>query len=288
MGKVMVTGSRGMLGRAVVAAFSAAGFDVVALDHGALDVTDLSAVRKVTTELRPGLVVNCAAYTDVDRAESESALAMSVNALGARNVALACLDAGAQLVHISTDYVFSGNKGEPYSIWDPCDPINTYGRSKAWGEYYVRSLLPRSYIIRTSWLFGPGGDNFVATMLRLARDGETIQVVEDEQGCPTFTEDLAGAMVDLVRTRAFGTYHITNSGSVTRYGLASLAVALAGLPVRIQPVASGEFPRRAARPRNSALDAFPLRETIGHLLPDWQDAVRRYVIGLTSTGVAQS
>lgn len=277
MPRGMVTGAGGMLGRAVVLALSAAGYEVVPCEHGALDVCDLAAVRRLVLQVRPDVVVNCAAYTDVDKAESEPEAAMAVNGLGARNVALACLDAGCELVHISTDYVFSGEKGAPYRIWDACDPINAYGVGKAWGEYYVRSLLPRHYIVRTSWLFGPGGRNFVAKVLELASQQRALRVVVDECGCPTFTGDLAEAIVALCRTHAFGIYHVTNSGWTTRYELASLAVRLAGIDARVEPVTSEQFERPARRPRNSSLDPFPLRETIGYLLPDWQDALQRYI-----------
>lgn len=285
--RVTVTGAGGMLGRAVVAAFHDAGFEVIPLDHAALDVTDVGAVRRVTAEVRPRLVINCAAYTDVDRAESEPEKAMTVNALGPRNLALACLDLGVELVHISTDYVFSGSKGEPYNVRDPCDPINAYGKSKARGENHVRSLLSSSYIVRTSWLFGPGGGNFIDTVLELGRDREVIPVVNDQRGCPTFTEDLAGALVELVRTGAYGTYHITNSGSATWYELACLAVRLAGLRVKVVPVSSDAFSRPARRPRNSVLDPFPFKETVGRLLPRWEDAVSRYLLRRVATGAAE-
>lgn len=277
-GRVVVTGAAGMLGRAMVAALSAAGWEVVALDRAALDVTDLAAVRGACAELKPAVVVNCAAYTDVDRAESEPERAMLVNALGARNLALACLDMGADLVQVSTDYVFSGQKGSPYEIWDPCDPINAYGKSKAWGEHYVRSLLNRHYIVRTSWLFGPGGRNFVATILKLAREREAVPVVDDQWGCPTFTEDLARATADLIRTRAYGTYHVTNSGPATWYELASTAVRLAGLPARVEPIPTSALARPAARPRYSVLDPFPLPHVLGYQLPHWRDALGRYLL----------
>ena len=202
--KVLITGAKGMLGQDMVAEFQRRDYEVHAADHQTLDITDIQAVRAAITALRPDIVVNCAAYTDVDKAESEPEIAMRVNGLGPRNLALACEATGAVLLHISTDYVFDGEKEGPYEIWDTPNPINVYGKSKLWGENYVRSLMHRYFIVRTSWLFGKGGRNFVTTMLELAKRGEPIRVVNDQRGCPTYTVDLARACVDLVESGCFG------------------------------------------------------------------------------------
>ncbi|MBE3574230.1 MAG: dTDP-4-dehydrorhamnose reductase [Firmicutes bacterium] len=277
--KVLITGAQGMLGQDMAAEFAARGWEVRAVGHRDLDVTNLRAVRGAVAAYGPELVVNCAAYTNVDRAESEPALAMAVNALGPRNLALACLDTGAALLHISTDYVFSGEKEEPYAIWDPAAPVNVYGRSKLWGENYVRSLLPRHYVVRTSWLFGPGGRNFVRTLLSLGRQAAPLRVVADQWGCPTYTPDLAGACADLAASGAYGIYHVTNQGPTTWYDFACAILAGAGLVgVPVQPVTASEYRRPARRPRNSVLDPYPLAETIGHLLPPWPDALKRYLV----------
>lgn len=284
--KVLVTGAGGMLGQAVMAelgrrAQAAEGrFQAVGCIRRELDICDLEAVRRVLGAVRPDVVVNCAAYTDVDGAESHPDEAYRVNAVGARNLAVACLDAGAALVHISTDYVFDGAKAEPYGVYDHPAPLSVYGASKLWGEESVREVLARHYIVRTSWLFGPGGRNFVDTMLRLASQGGPLRVVDDQHGSPTYTVDLACAICDLILTGCYGTYHVTNQGVTTWYGLARKVFEVAGLQPGVTPVAASEFPRTAKRPRNSAMDPFPLKETIGWLLPPWGDAVARYLSGV--------
>ena len=274
--RVAVTGAAGMLGRDVVAALRERNHDVVALPHAALDITGPERVREEIGRLGPEVVVNCAAYTAVDAAEDDWERALAVNGLGPRNLALACRENGAVLVHVSTDYVFGGHKDTPYGVFDPTGPINAYGRSKLWGELAIRAVHPAFYIVRTSWLFGDG-PNFVRTMLRLGREKAVVSVVDDQHGAPTFTPDLARALSDLVETGAFGTYHVTNGGATTWCGFAREIFRQRGLPVRVDPCTTGEFPRPAARPANSRLDPFPLRETVGYLLPPWEDALARYL-----------
>ncbi|HIE12465.1 MAG TPA: dTDP-4-dehydrorhamnose reductase [Desulfotomaculum sp.] len=275
--KVLVAGAAGMLGRAVVAEFSRRGCQVTACTRNDMDITAIETVRGKLTAARPELVINCAAYTKVDGAEEEAYQAFLVNGLGAKNLALACREHNADLVHISTDYVFDGSKEGPYGIYDGTNPINTYGRSKLWGERAVAEILPRHYIVRTSWLFGLGGRSFVETMLRLFRERSKLEVVDDQRGAPTYTVDLAGALADLVTTRCYGTYHITNQGLTSWYGFARAIAASVRSPVEIIPCSTAQFPRPARRPANSALDPFPLLETIGRLLPFWEDALARYL-----------
>ena len=277
---VLITGARGMLGQAMVNEFMVKGWNVLATDHSTLDITDFPAVRAAVAAQRPELVVNCAAYTAVDKAETEPGPAFAVNALGPRNLALACLESGCALLHISTDYVFDGEKGEPYEVWDSPNPLNIYGKSKLWGENYVRSLTARHYLVRTSWLFGPGGKNFVSAMLNLAANKAPLRVVDDQLGCPTYTLDLARACSSLVETGAFGIYHVTNQGSTTWFKFAVEVFRQAGLQVDVVPIRTGELLRPARRPMNSCLDSFPLRETVGYLLPAWQDALSRFLLYL--------
>lgn len=296
--RILVTGAGGMLGRDMTLELAARRHDVVALTHGDLDIADIGAVRERVSALRPDVVVNCAAYTRVDDAERDRETAFATNALGPRNLALACRRVGAVLLHISTDYVFDGEKGEPYTIWDTPSPLNAYGASKWWGENYVRSLLPEHYLVRTSWLFGEHGRNFVTTMLRMADKcgadelessrtvsaprgaAQGIPVVADQRGSPTYTVDLAKACADLLETGCFGIYHVTNQGVTTWYEFAKAIFARVGLAINVRPVTSEEFARPARRPRNSALDAYPLRETIGYVLPPWEDALARFLSGL--------
>ena len=191
--RVVVTGAGGMLGRDVVTVFKERRHDVVALTRAGLDVTDRERVRQEIGRLGPELVVNCAAYTAVDAAEGDWEAALAVNGLGPRHLAAACRQMGAVLLHISTDYVFDGGKEGPHGVYDPTGPVNAYGRTKLWGERAIRDVCPAHYIVRTSWLFGDG-PNFVRTMLALGRERESLRVVDDQHGAPTFTVDLARAL----------------------------------------------------------------------------------------------
>ena len=276
--RVLVTGAAGMLGRAVAAEFARRGYEVFALSRQDLDITDFAKARDILRQARPQVVVNCAAYTNVDGAEADYYRALLVNGLGARNIALACREVGAALVHVSTDYIFDGQKSEPYEVYDTPNPLNAYGKSKLWGERAVAEVSGgRHFIVRTSWLFGPGGKNFVDTMLRVGREKGAAKVVSDQRGCPTYTVDLARAIADLVESSRYGTYHVTNAGSTTWYEFALAIFKLAGLAVEVSPCSTAEFPRPARRPPYSVLDPFPLKETIGYLLPPWEEALERYL-----------
>lgn len=274
--RILVTGAGGMLGQAVTREFQGRNHTVTALSHARLDITGLAAVKQALAEYTPEVIINCAAYTKVDQAETDYEAAVQVNALGVRNLALACKETGAVLVHISTDYVFDGRQNEPWRIYDERNPVNAYGRSKYLGERFLETIAPRYYLVRTSWLFGPGGPNFVETILKLAREKGTLTVVDDQWGCPTYTIDLARALVCLVESGCYGVYHITNQGAATWYRFAREILAAAGVKTNIKPVTTAGFPRPARRPAYSVLDSFPLKETIGYLLPPWQDALKRY------------
>jgi dTDP-4-dehydrorhamnose reductase len=243
-----------MLGADVIGVLRAAGEDVMALTRSDLDVRDLAACRGGLVGV--DVVVNCAAWTDVDGAESHESEAFAVNAVGAANVARACHENGAIMVQISTDYVFSGDATDPYLVDAPVAPINAYGRTKAAGEWAVRAECPRSYVVRTAWLYGEHGPNFVKTILRLASERETIEVVDDQRGQPTWTRDLAVFVHALVEERrSFGIHHGTSSGDTTWFGFAREIFAAAGLDVdRVRPVSSDRFPRPAPRPAFSVLD----------------------------------
>lgn len=270
-----MTGANGQLGRAMRRHL--AGHDVMAASRADLDVTDPEAVAEAVRGWRPAVVVNCAAFTDVDGAEQHPEQAARVNGEAVRHLALACREVGAALVQVSTDYVFDGRLDRPYRIDDPPNPLNVYGTSKLLGERHALALLPEAYVVRTSWLYGAGGRNFVETMLRLGQERAEVRVVTDQRGAPTFADDLARAIADLVATRRYGVYHVTNQGATTWFEFARHIFAAAGMRVEVVPTTSDEFGRPAKRPANSMLDPYPLEETIGYLLPRWEDGLARYL-----------
>jgi len=254
----LVTGAGGMLGRDLVSVLSAAGHDVTAARRADLDITDATAVKAAAAG--HDVVVNAAAWTDVDGAEADEAAATAVNGTGTRHIAAACAATGARLLHVSTDYVFPGDATAPYPEDAPTDPVNGYGRSKLAGEVAVRDLLPDTgYIVRTAWLYGAHGPNFVATMLRLAQSRDIVDVVDDQRGQPTWSFALAEQLVRLGLAAVDGTaragaYHGTASGETTWFGLARAVFEEAGLdPERVRPTTSDKFVRPARRPAFSVL-----------------------------------
>ncbi|MFF9766307.1 dTDP-4-dehydrorhamnose reductase [Streptomyces sp. NPDC014636] len=273
MTRWLVTGSGGMLGRDVRTLLT--DDQVTALDRAALDITDPEAVR--TAVCGHDVVINCAAWTDVDGAEAAEATATAVNGTGVRHLAHACRDTGARLLHVSTDYVLPGDGTEPYSESAPTGPVNAYGRSKLVGERAVAEILPDTgYIVRTAWLYGEHGQNFVATMLGLAARRSTVEVVNDQYGQPTWTYDLAGLLVILGRVDKAppGVYHATATGHTTWYGLARAAYELSGLdPDRVRPTASAAFPRPACRPAFSVLGHARWAAAGLPVLPDWRTSL---------------
>jgi dTDP-4-dehydrorhamnose reductase len=276
--KVLVTGAGGMLGQAVVRGFSARGHQVAAYPRSALDVTDAAAVEAVLRTERPEAVVQCAAYTAVDRAEEEEGAAFRVNAEATRIVARACHEIGARFVYPSTDYVFDGKSNRPYRPGDATGPLNVYGRSKLAGELMAREA-GASLVVRTSWLFGSGGPNFVETIRRLAAERDHLEVVDDQLGRPTHVEDLTSVFCELLEREVTGTLHATGGGDpVSWYGLARFVVERLGLPAKVKPVASTAFPRPAMRPAYSVLDCSTTALALGHPLAAWPDSVERYLL----------
>jgi dTDP-4-dehydrorhamnose reductase len=238
----------------------------------------IELMRGAILELKPSVVINCAGYTAVDKAESEPDLAMAVNAGGAEAVAKACREAGASLVHVSTDYVFDGKAQRPYREDDPAEPINAYGRSKLEGERLVMKAHPMACVVRSAWLFGPGRPSFVDKLLALARKGAPLKVVTDQTGSPTYTHDLAEVLVEMGRRGVRGVLHAVNLGQASRYELARQALKLAGLdPELVRPAASGDFDLPAERPAYSVLDGRRLARLRGGPMPTWLDALRRYL-----------
>lgn len=273
--RILVTGAAGMLGTDVCKAAADAGLEVLAYDRARLDVTDAAAVEAATRRARPDVVINCAAWTDVDGAEASPEAALSVNEGGAANVARAAAGCEAWTVHVSTDYVFDGSKTEPYLESDPVAPMSEYGRTKLAGEWAVARETPdRHTIVRSSWLFGAVGRCFPKTILRLAAERDELTVVADQIGCPTFTPHLATALIDLGRSQELpGVVHGAASGQCSWFEFASEIVSAAQLPAQIKPGATSEMARPAPRPAYSVLRS----ERDAPVLPDWHQGVDEFM-----------
>jgi dTDP-4-dehydrorhamnose reductase len=276
----LVTGAGGMLGRDLIARLTAAAVPAVGLDRRALDITDPAAVHEVVDRYRPMVVVNCAAWTAVDDAESHEADALRINGSGTRHLAAACAATGARMLQVSTDYVFAGDATSPYGEDDKTDPRSAYGRTKLAGEEAVLSVLPDAgYVVRTAWLYGAGGNNFVRTMIKLERMKETLDVVDDQRGQPTWTVDLADRLVRLGQAATSGAapagiYHGTSSGEGTWFDLAREAFRLLGAdPERVRPTTSGAFVRPAPRPAYSVLGHERWRDVGIDPIRDWRVAL---------------
>lgn len=269
-----MTGAKGMLGSDVVRAAELVSHDVIPLDLADLDVTDADAVARGLNDLRPDAVINCAAYTDVDGAEDDLQAAMDANADGALAVSSAARAVGASVVYTSTDYVFDGSKATPYVESDEPRPQSVYGQSKLAGEHATAEENPRHFVVRSSWLFGVQGKNFVATMLRLAADHGEVMVVRDQVGCPTYTAQLAEALVRLVATDAYGLHHIAAAGSCSWYELALEIFRRAGVDARVTSCTGEELARPAPRPAYSVL-ATERRDAIH--LPEWELGLEEYL-----------
>lgn len=277
----LVVGAGGMLGQALMRLLSrrAAGLGESArgLRSSELNICDTAQVREVITALAPGVVINAAAYTDVDGCESDRRRAFMVNGEGPRNLAEACLATGATLVHVSTDFVFDGNGSRPYRPYQPANPRSTYGQSKLEGEHGVMASGCKHLIVRTSWLFGSGGRNFVDTILTRAESRETLRVVADQMGRPTYVEDLGAAILQLVDCRAAGILHFSNGGDCSWYEFANAILQEAGRSVDVQPISSDSLARPARRPMYSVLDLSDYIAATGLVPPHWRDALRRYL-----------
>jgi dTDP-4-dehydrorhamnose reductase len=275
--KVLVFGARGMLGKDLVPALSVK-HQVLARDIEDLDIADQQRVQKEIETLRPQVVVNAAAYTDVDGCEAKRELAFSVNAEGARNIAAGCAASNARMIHLSTDYVFDGTSSAPYREEDPPNPLNVYGASKLQGERQIREVLENHLIIRTEWLLGRHGKNFVATILRLAAQQEELRVVNDQRGAPTFTKDLSWAIEKLLEKEVKGILHITNSGSCTWYEFARQILIEKKIDhVSIVPISSAALTRPAKRPANSVLDCHRFENLVSQKMRTWEEALKEYL-----------
>ena len=293
--KTLVTGVCGQLGYDVILELTARGLDAVgtdvlpeavslpeAISYLQLDITDAEAVSKAVGEFRPDAVIHCAAWTAVDAAEEPEnrEKVFAVNAVGTRNLAVACQAVGCKMLYISTDYIFDGQGTEP---WQPdCKayaPLNVYGQSKLAGELAVKELLDKYFIVRIAWVFGKNGKNFVRTMLRVGKTHDTVRVVTDQIGTPTYTPDLARLLVDMIQTDRYGVYHATNEGGfISWYDFTKEIYRQAGLTTQVLPVTTAEYGlSKAKRPFNSRLSKDKLTEQGFNRLPDWKDALNRYL-----------
>jgi dTDP-4-dehydrorhamnose reductase len=275
----LVTGAHGQLGRALCARCAARGLPFEGRDLDTIDISNADEVEAWIGGARPQVVVNCAAHTAVDDCEAQPELAMRVNGAAVAHLAAACNRAGARLVQVSTDYVFSGRGARPYREDDPPAPRSVYGRSKLRGEE-LAAQAEQHLIVRTAWLYGHGGHHFVAAIRRQIDDGaRTLRVVADQRGSPTFCDDLAQAIADLVEGGAAGVVHAVNAGSTSWHGFAEEIVRLVGAEVEVVPVATSEYPRPAPRPAYSVLDTARLERLLRRPMPSWQDALGRYLDG---------
>ncbi|MBO9542038.1 dTDP-4-dehydrorhamnose reductase [bacterium] len=283
--KVLVAGAKGMLGHDLIPALKHTGHLVVSSglqpsdepDYVRMDITDVAQVREAFAAVRPEAVINCAAYTNVDAAETDEANAYRINALGSWNLALACQAAEIPLMYVSTDYVFDGTKGSAYDEYDLPNPQSVYGRSKRAGEIHVERLCTKHYIVRTAWLYGRGGKNFVETILKAASEKPELKVVNDQWGSPTCTTDLAQAMTALLTTERFGTYHVTGSGVCTWHDFAKKIIELSGLQTPILPQTTEELNRPAPRPRYSMLSHRALGLAALPAMTQWETSLERYL-----------
>ncbi len=271
--KILLTGSKGMLAHAFLKK-KPENWNILATDIDELDITQPGHVEKVVQAFQPDIIINCAAYTRVDDCEKEKELPFAINATGAGHLAESANKIGTKLIHFSTDYIFDGTKKSPYLEDDSPHPINVYGMSKLEGEQNIRKQTDNHLIIRTQWLYGDGGNHFVKTILKLSMERDSIKVVKDQIGSPTWTEDLANATIELIKMKCIGTYHVVNSGECSWYDFACQITKDAGFNIRVIPCTSAEFPRPAKRPAYSVLSTKKVEAVLGKHLPTWQTALK--------------
>lgn len=287
--KILITGSKGQLGtelqdiikkgKGEIGPISEEikNYEVIAVDVDELDITNLDQVKKVLTLYKPNVVINCAAATNVDGCETNKDLAFKINALGPKNLAIVSEEIGAKLVQVSTDYVFSGVGEEPLKEYDLTAPYSVYGKTKLLGENYVKEFSSKYFIVRTAWLYGYVGHNFVYTMLRLGKEKEALNVVNDQKGNPTHANDLAYHIIKLMHTEHYGIYHCTGEEECTWYDFAKEIMALGNRDCKVNPCTSDEYKTPAKRPEYSSLDNMMLRNTIGNEMRPWRDALKAFM-----------
>lgn len=273
--KVLVTGVNGQLGYDVIKRLQLQKIECLGVDIGDFDITDKDQVNKAISNYSPDVVVHCAAYTAVDKAEDERELCRKINVDGTQNIAEACKNMDAKMVYISTDYVFDGEGEKPFEVTDKPNPINYYGQTKYEGELAVQKNLQKYFIVRISWVFGINGNNFVKTMLRLAKDRDEISVVADQIGSPTYTYDLAKLLVEMIKTDKYGIYHATNEGYCSWHEFACEIFKQAGIDVKVNPIKTEDYPTKAKRPKNSRLSKKSLSDF--NKLSEWELALKDFL-----------
>lgn len=281
---VLITGSKGQLGLEITSQLNAKkSLNVFLTDMAELDISDIDSVMNAVREIRPSVIINCAANTAVDNCETDMDNAYRINAIGTRNLAIASLETKAKLVHISTDYIFDGEGVKdisgsirPYNEFDSPNPQTVYGKTKYEGELFIQRTTPFHFILRTAWLYGEG-NNFVRTMLKLSKERDIVKVVHDQYGSPTSTRELARAILMLMDTDNYGLFHGTCEGQCTWFEFTKEIFRLEGIKTEIKPVTSEEFPRPAKRPKYSVLDNYMLRLTTNHVFNDWKDEIKTYL-----------
>lgn len=287
--KIIITGSRGQLGLELYNRLKIVpGYNILAVDIEELNIVDFNTVNRTVLEYLPDIVINCAAHTAVDLCETDIENAYKINAIGPRNLAIACEKVGAKFVQVSTDYVFNGNENQPYREDNETCPNSIYGKSKLMGEQFTKEFCSKYFIVRTAWLYGEG-NNFVRTMLKLAQNNKELNVVNDQFGSPTSTVDLAKAIIDLINTENYGTYHGTCEGQCSWYDFAKKIFEISNIDIKVNPVSSEEFKRPAPRPKYSVLDNFMFKLVELNSFRRWEDSLIEYleVEGLKEVAITE-
>lgn len=287
--KILITGAKGQLGTQIIKMLESMNSElgpihesyktaeIIGIDVDVLDITNVSSVKTYISEIRPDIIINCAAYTNVDACESNIDLAFKVNAIGPRNLAMSAEEINAKLIHISTDYVFSGTGTVPYREYDLTNPQSIYGSTKRMGEEYVKEFSTQYFIVRTAWLYGYYGNNFVKTIMKAAREKGHLDVVNDQRGNPTNAEDLAYHLLKLALTEEYGVYHCTGTGECSWYDFACRIVEYANIDCTVSPITSDKINRAAKRPAFSSLDNMMLRCTVGDEMRQWERALKVFI-----------
>lgn len=275
--KVLVTGVNGQLGYDVVKELKKREHQAIGVDREQMDLTSTEQIKECIYDVKPEAIIHCAAYTAVDKAEDEEDLCRRVNATAIKDIAECAKMLDIPMIYISTDYIFDGTKDGEYTEEDTPNPINIYGKTKYEGELYVQELLKKYYIVRISWVFGENGNNFIDTMLRLAKERDSLNVINDQVGSPTYTKDLSRLLVDMIETDKYGIYHATNEGYCTWYEFAKEIFKIANVDIKVNPITTLEYPTKANRPINSKMIKLKLIGNRFKPLRDWKEALDDYI-----------